>query len=241
MPRRARIIMQNQPHHIIQRGHNRDDVFFDDEDFHYYFENLRTLKQEFDVKVYAFCLMKNHIHLILDPGLNVDSISLLMKRLSGRQTRYTNKKYHRTGTIWESRFKSSPIETKRYLLACCRFVELNPKRNDVISEFENYTWSSYIERRKKKYRWIDICNCFDDFGRTHEELCDNYRNYLLEQVPQGEWELIRDAITREKATGNRDFVRSISELCGLPLEERKRGRPRKIIAPDLCELRCATK
>ena len=92
MPRQARVVLPNTPHHIMQRGHNCQAVFAADDDFAYYRANLVLLfKKEYGCKIYAYCLMTNHVHLIIDPGDNSESLSLLMKRVVGRQTRYVNK------------------------------------------------------------------------------------------------------------------------------------------------------
>jgi len=96
--RKARVLVANYPHHIVQRGHNRKAVFVADEDYQFYLENLLEWKQKFDIKLYAWCLMTNHIHLIVEPGENAETISELMKRLSGRQTAYVNKLEKRTGS-----------------------------------------------------------------------------------------------------------------------------------------------
>ena len=125
MPRKARVIVPNCPHHIVQRGHNRNAVFVCDDDYQHYLENLIEAKREYAIKVYAYYLMTNHVHLIVDPGDSIASISYLMKRLAARQTRYVNKLERRTGSLWEGRYKISPIDTDVYLLACCRYVEMN--------------------------------------------------------------------------------------------------------------------
>ena len=134
MPRSARIILPSTPHHIVQRGHNRQTVFVSDEDYNYYRENLIEFKCEYDCRIYAYCLMTNHVHLIVDPRKKPESLSLLMKRVAGRQTRYVNKLEKRTGSLWEGRFKSSLICSKDYLPACCRYIELNPLRAGLITD-----------------------------------------------------------------------------------------------------------
>ena len=91
MPRKARILVPNCPHHVVQRGHNRKAVFVADTDYGYYLENLKEFKEIFDIRVYAWCLMTNHVHLILEPGNDEKTISLLMKRLAGRQSALVNK------------------------------------------------------------------------------------------------------------------------------------------------------
>ena len=125
MPRCARLVLPNCPHHIIQRGHNRQVVFVGDDDYLYYLDNLQEWKSELECKVYAYCLMTNHVHLVIDPGDAPENLALLMKRVAGRQTCYVNKLEKRSGSLWEGRYKSSPINANEYLLACCRYVELN--------------------------------------------------------------------------------------------------------------------
>ena len=111
MPRKSRIIVPDCLHHIIQRGHNRQVVFAADGDYQYYLESIQEWKEKLGCKVYAFCLMTNHIHLIVDPGKDVKAIGRLMKRVNGKQTRFVNNLEKRTGSLWEGRYKSSPIST----------------------------------------------------------------------------------------------------------------------------------
>jgi putative transposase len=107
MPRIERVAAQNMPHHIVQRGHNKNAVFVENEDYSCYLNTLVEWTQLLSVNVYAWCLMTNHVHLLLDPGDDVKSIGLLMKRLAGWQTRYVNKQEHRTGSLWEGRYKGT--------------------------------------------------------------------------------------------------------------------------------------
>ena len=91
MPRTARIVIPSYPHHVILRGHNRHSVFASEDDYLYYLDNLAEWKQRLDCKVYAFCLMTNHVHLVIVPGDDPESLGRLMKRLAGRQTRFVNR------------------------------------------------------------------------------------------------------------------------------------------------------
>lgn len=143
MPRTGRVVLPNNPHHIVQRGHNRQVVFAEARDYQYYLDNFRIFKCEYDVKVDAYCLMTNHVHLVLEPPANVSVLGDLMKRLAGRQTRYVNRIEGRSGTLWGGRFKSSPIQTEHYFLGCCRYVELNPVRAGMVKYPNQYRWSSY--------------------------------------------------------------------------------------------------
>ncbi len=134
MPRLARIVLPNYPHHIVQRGHNRGLVFVEAADYQRYVADLRELKEAFDVKVYAYCLMSNHVHLLLSPGDSIAGLSQFMKTLAARATRFRNKLEGRTGTLWESRYRSSLVQSDHYLLACSRYIELNPVRARMVAK-----------------------------------------------------------------------------------------------------------
>jgi len=146
MPRIGRVVAPNMPHHVVQRGHNRNVVFVDDGDYSYYLDTLGNWSRQLQVKVYAWCLMTNRVHLLLDPGDDVKSIGLLMKRLAGRQPRFVNKQENRTGSLWDGRDKMSIVESDEYFLQCCRYIELNPVKAKMVKRPADYRWSSY---RKK--------------------------------------------------------------------------------------------
>ena len=228
MPRRSRLVLSNCPHHIVQRGHNRQVVFAGDDDFQYYLENLREWKTELGCKVFAYCLMTNHVHLIIDPGDHAESLGLLMKRIAGRQTRYVNKLENRSGSLWEGRYKSSPINANEYLLACCRYVEINPLWAGMVEKPWQYPWSSCpVKTGIKQQSWLDFDPFYLSLGKTHTERADTYKKWLLETVAENEWKLIREALQRGQLTGNRKFEREISEKLGRRIELRGPGRPKK--------------
>lgn len=222
MPRRARVIVPNTPHHIVQRGHNRSAVFVGDQDYQYYLNTLREFKKELEVKVYAWCLMTNHIHLILDPGPNTKSIGLLMKRLAARQTRYVNKYERRTGSLWEGRYKASPIQTDAYLLQCGRYVELNPVRAAMVVEPEDYPWSSYRAKVELEASAIlDTDPCYQKLQHPSEQ----YRAFVAQGISDEECALIRSRVARNCLTGDGKFVEEVERKTGLRIEYREPGRP----------------
>ncbi len=113
MPRQSRFVLPNYPHHVIQRGHNRQVVFAGDDDYLSYLGTLQEWKAQLGCKVYpqsvCYCLMTNHVHLVIDPGDDPEHLGLLMKRLAGRQTRYVNALEKRSGSLWEGRYMSAPM------------------------------------------------------------------------------------------------------------------------------------
>jgi len=228
MPRSARIVIPNYPHHIIQRGHNRQAVFASHDDFSYYLDTLAEFKQTFACKVYAFCLMTNHVHLIIDPGEHPENLGKLMKRLAGRQTRYINCLEGRTGTLWEGRFRSSPIDTNAYLLACCRYVEMNPVMAGMCKAPSEYRWSSCATKLGQDgFAWFDFDPLYLGLGETQQERADKYGVFLARTITEEERTILLGAVQRGQLTGGNAFVDEIEQKLARRIELRGQGRPRK--------------
>ena len=227
MPRRARTVVPNYPHHIIQRGHNRQVVFVGDEDYLYYLENLKEWKDKVGCKVYAYCLMTNHVHLLVEPTEQSESLALLMKRVAGRQTRYVNKLEGRCGTLWEGRYKSSPVDKDEYLLACGRYIELNPVRAGIAAAPQDYRWSSFQHRAGLvPMGWLDTDPCYSGLGDSDSLRGMRYKQWVEESIPDNEWDLIRKALQRGQLTGSGRFVEEIESKVGKRIETRGQGRPK---------------
>lgn len=228
MPRHARILLSGAIYHIVQRGHNRKTIFRRERDRRYYLANIRELKRTFQCKIYAFCLMSNHVHLVAEPGPDPKSLSLFMKHLAGRQTRYVNRSYQRTGTLWEGRFHSSPIDGERYLLSCCRYVELNPVRAGMVASPQAYPWSSYLRRALGGGpSWLDVDPWYQGLGATDLERQDAYRRFMLESITEEEWDVFRLAAQQNKAAGGEPFIKDVQQVVGWDILPHPRGRPLK--------------
>ena len=226
MPRKQRIAIAHYPHHVVQRGHNRRAVFVTDRDRLSYLATLQEFRQELGLKVYAYCLMTNHVHLIVDPGADAANLSRLMKRLAGRHTRRINRLEHRTGTSWEGRFKCSPIESDRYLLACSRYVDLNPVRAHIVAAPEEYPWSSYRARVGViECDWLDPDPVFLALGPTQERRQLRYREFVEQGIHDYELKFIRDCVQRNQLTGSEAFILEIEQRIGERILHRSRGRP----------------
>jgi putative transposase len=197
-------------------------VFVEDRDYCYYLNNLKKFKEELGVKVYAWCLMTNHVHLILDPGPDAESIGVLMKYLAARQTRYVNKNERRTGSLWDGRYKASPIQADAYLLQCCRYVELNPLRAAMVAPVEDYPWSSYRAKAELEVSTIlDKDPCYQKLRRPREQ----YRAFVEQGVSDRERAFIRTRVARNCLTGNEKFVEEVERRINLRVEYREPGRP----------------
>lgn len=140
MPRVARKKSESGIYHVIVRGINRQDIFHDDEDRQRYLDTLKRITEENTSEVLGYCIMNNHIHLIIREG--EEDISLLMKRLGTSYAYWYDLKYQRIGHVFQDRFRSENVEDDRYLLAVVRYVHLNPVRAKIVNKPEEYTWSS---------------------------------------------------------------------------------------------------
>ena len=226
MPRTGRIVLPGYPHHVVQRGHNRQVVFAGEADYRRYLGHLQELSTTFEVRVHAYCLMTNHVHLLLTPGDADGALARLMKALAARTTRYRNKLEGRTGTLWESRYRSSPVQSDRYLLACVRYIELNPVRAGMVAEAADYPWSSYRQRiGLDGSAWIEPDPAYLGLGHSEQARRRAYEGFLHEAIPEGEWALIRESLQRGQLTGTQRFVDEVARIAGRRVEFRRPGRP----------------
>ncbi|NOQ52123.1 MAG: transposase [Desulfuromonadaceae bacterium] len=230
MPRTARIVIPDYPHHIIQRGHNRQVVFSAEDDYRCYLDNLAEWKEAYECKIYAFCLMTNHVHLVINPGENPENLGKLMKRIAGRQTRYINRQEGRSGTLWEGRFKSSPIDSNGYLLACCRYVEMNPVVAGICADPADYPWSRCRSKvSAKEIEWLDLDPLYKSLAPLDDERRKRYREFLSETISDQEREMMSRAVQRGQLTGGASFIDEIERRLNRRIELRGQGRPRKAV------------
>lgn len=141
MPRKARIILENAYYHIITRGNQKQPVFGDRQDYKVYLNLLAKYKKKYRFKIYCFCLMPNHVHLII----GVPDGNILNKIMHGINLSYTlhfNYKYTKVGHLWQDRFKSRVIQKDAYLFECINYIEANPVRADLCLSPKEYPWSS---------------------------------------------------------------------------------------------------
>lgn len=147
MPRTARVTLENACYHIITRGNQRQLVFLDSQDYEKYLHILSRYKRRHKFKLYSFCLMPNHVHLIIEVDNPLD-LSRIMTKINLSYTLYFNYKYKKVGHLWQDRFKSKIIEKDAYLLECINYIETNPLRASLVKRIEEYAWNSYRFRVK---------------------------------------------------------------------------------------------
>lgn len=212
MPRTARLIVAGMPCHIIQRGHNRSACFNSAADYRLYLKILEEQADSHQCAVHAYVLMTNHIHLLVTPE-HSDGISMLMRYLNQKYVRYFNRRYERTGSLWEGRFKSCIIETDRYLLACYRYIEMNPVRAGMVNDPADYQWSSYmVNAGSRTSTLIKPHSGYLELGQSLSRRRENYRKLISEYLDEDTIHQIRVATNANSVFGSKTFEKRILKL-----------------------------
>lgn len=225
MPRRARLELPGVPLHITQRGVNRGAVFVDDEDRHHYLDLLSRATVSHGVAVHAYVLMGNHVHL-LTSSEESGAISSAMRWLGQCYAQAFNRKYHRTGALWEGRFKSCLVDSDHYLLAVYRYIELNPVRAAMADAPELYRWSSvHGNLGLMSDQLLSPHPVFLGLGANMSSRAYAYRQWLMQGVHPDELRAIRGYLAQERALGSERFTSMVEKTLGQSAIWRPRGRP----------------
>ncbi|MFN7572145.1 MAG: REP-associated tyrosine transposase [Betaproteobacteria bacterium] len=226
MPRKPRLAVAGHPHHIVQRGNDRQDIFRDDQDRRKYLDWLGELSAQFNVAIHAYVLMPNHVHLLVTPA-EAAAMSGLMQALGRRYVRWFNDRHQRTGALWEGRFFSSLIEADRYLLACYRYIEMNPVRAGLVADPVAYTWSSH-----RHHIGLGIDQIVSDhslfwaMGNTPFERQTAYKDMFDHGSESDHVQSIRKAIRQNLALASGAFVEATTIPADYLPRTRQVGRPR---------------
>jgi putative transposase len=227
MARLPRITLPAHPHHIIQRGNNRQATFFADDDYHFFLESLRQAKIKCRCRIYAYVLMTNHFHLLVEPT-EIGDLGRFMQSVGRRDICYINANYRRSGTLWEGRFKSATVSGDEYLIMCSRYIELNPVRAGLVAHLKDYRWSSYQYRALGiSDRLLDDDPWYAGLGTIAEERREAYRQWMDSAVNDGEWDEIRQSTQRGRLIGRETFQKQVEAMTGRRLMGEARGRPKK--------------
>jgi putative transposase len=193
MARRLRYILPGVAVHIVQRGVNRAACFHGDADYLVYLSHLRQLSLKHDCAVHAYCLMTNHVHLLLSPG-RVDSCTGLMRELGRRYVPYFNRRHERTGTLWEGRFRSCIVESARYVLACYRYIERNPVRAGMVGQPAAYPWSSHAANSGARHDSSLLPHAeLEALSGNPDKRAAEYLALFADQMDEPSLQTIRDA------------------------------------------------
>ncbi|PPU74347.1 transposase [Xanthomonas cucurbitae] len=225
MARPPRLDIPNVAQHVVQRGNDRMPCFFEDVDYRHYLTMLQEAATAQSCRIHAYVLMTNHVHLMATPS-SKGCVSRMMQTLGRRYVSYINSKYRRTGTLWEGRYKACLVDAERYILACYRYIELNPVRVAMVADPGAYRWSSHRHNAQgihdalttphETYLALDI--------QPMKRLAA-YRALFAEALDQQRLAEIRSYLEQQRALGTPRFQTQIEAMLGRCVTTRPRGRP----------------
>ena len=232
MPRRARITLPNVPQHLIQRGNNRQACFFADEDYRFYLDWLAEYAGKAGCCIHAYVLMTNHVHLLVSAEHGA-ATGEMMKALGQRYVQYVNRVYRRSGTLWEGRYRSCPTQAEVYLLACQRYIELNPVRAAMVEHPADYRWSSYrANAQGEDNPLVQPHELYRLLGSDVANRQSAYRELFRHELEPGLVDQIRRATNGNFALGSELFGEQVAAALGRRAMPGKSGRPRKQKIPE---------
>ncbi len=214
MARIARVVAVDMPHHIVQRGNRRQNVFFNEKDKQTYMNILKEESTSHDLEIWAYCLMDNHIHLIAVPRKE-DSLAKAIGTTHKKYTRMINFREGWRGYLWQGRFSSFPLD-ERHLYAAMRYVERNPVRAKIVNNAEDYPWSSaktHIDQTEDSL----VKHCY-----LENEIKD-WREFLSPEEEQGDLKLFRRHGATGRPLGSSDFIEHLARKLGVDLRKKRPG------------------
>jgi putative transposase len=218
MPRISRGLTDGFIYHILNRGNGKQPVFHKDADYEAFLSLIGDAMEKYPVKLFFYCLMPNHFHMVLSPVSSAD-LSKWMQWLMTAHVRRYHTHYRTCGHVWQGRFKSFIIQHDNYLLAVGRYVEANPVRAGLVESAKDWPWSSHQLTLSKSENNL--------LSASPIEFSGNWSQYV--DMPQTEIELekLRESSNRQSPYGNTDWQEKISQELHLESTIRPRGRPRK--------------
>ena len=221
MPRAARIVIPGVPHHITQRGNNRQDVFFRDEDRKAYLEILKKQSNKYGMEVQGYCLMTNHVHLIARPDKE-ESLAQAFGRANFTYTLYFNDRYDRSGHLWQNRYFSCALDSDHFWHALC-YLERNPVRAGLVSEAWQYRWSSAAAHVGE----VDVSGLvnIEEWNEMSTDI--DWRSSLSRAEDKQIAKSLQLSTSRGRPLGDIDFITELENRIGRRLRPLPRGRPLK--------------
>jgi putative transposase len=227
MPRKPRFYLPDIPAHVVQRGNDRQAVSFTDDDYAAYLDWLRQGAEQHGCVIHAYVLMTNHVHLLLTPNAR-DSISKTIQFVGRQYVTYVNHSYGRSGTLWEGRHKGSIVSSEEYLLACMRYIEMNPVRAGMVKTPCEYKWSSYL---------TNVSGCGSNMITPHNTYMSlggdtvlrgyAYRELFRNSLEASEVHAIRTTVQTGTPLGNDRFRQQVENAIKRKIGYAQRGRPTK--------------
>ncbi len=232
MARLPRLVVPNQPHHIIQTGNDRQPIFRDADDYTGFLAWLREAAKRFRVAVHAYVLMPNHLHLLVSPS-DETGLGRMMQWVGRHYVPYFNTKYQRVGTLWQGRYKAVVIDSEQYFLLCSRYIELNPVRSGLTSLATDYPWSSIAHHvGSRPDPLITDHPLYWALGNTPFDREAAYRALVDQGLSAEEVIALSEATLKGWPLGSEKFKTLLAKQVNRRVSPAKRGRPPKAKSVD---------
>jgi putative transposase len=220
-------VLANQPHHIIQRGNNRQHIFVDQLDYQQYLIYLKDAARQFKVAVHAYVLMPNHVHLLASPA-EATGLARMMQWVGRKYVPYFNQKYNRSGTLFQGRFITSVIDSEVYFLRCMRYIEWNPVRARLCDLPEHYDWSSARHHIGSRPDSLIVDHAiYWELGNTPFQREAAYVEFLQAGEGSKGVDEINAAVLRGWPLGSDQYKQLLEQRAKRQVLPAKRGRPPK--------------
>ena len=235
MARLPRLIIPKQPHHVIQRGNNRQLIFREEGDYQRFLVWLKEAARFYEVAIHAYVLMPNHIHLLATPS-DPTGLALMMQKVGRFYVPWFNYKYKRTGGLFEGRFRTSLVDTESYFLACSRYIELNPVRAGISPAPLDYPWSSYAHHTGVRVDGLVTDHLlYWGMGNTPFQREAAYSELVMQGIPQDEVDFVTNSVLKNQPLGSDTFKAELERRTSRQILPAKRGRPFREPIPPLSQ------
>ncbi len=212
MARKPRIHFPGALYHVISRGNQRQDIFLDNKDRSAYLSYLSECKVRYSIELYAYSLMKNHVHLLLE--VKKTPLSRFMQTLLFRYARYFNKRYKKVGHLFQGRYRAILCDKDAYLLELVRYIHLNPVRGKVVRDPERYLWTSHLSYLGKDNQGlVDTELVLGQFGKNKSQSRRRYREFIWEGVGSGHQQRFYE-VKDQRFLGEEEFIQEIEKEKG---------------------------
>jgi putative transposase len=232
MARQPRLSLAGHPHHIIQRGNNRQVIFMDVADRQFFLDLLEEHSKQFVVAIHSYVLMDNHVHILATPS-TAEALPGMMQALGRRYVRYFNDRHHRTGTLWDGRYKSTLVQSESYLLSCMAYLDLNPVRAGLVAHAADYAWSSYGHYTGQRMdKLITPHPLAWELGNTPFAREAAYASLVQGGLVPIQQAAITDSVLHGWALGDAAFVVNLQKKTPRRLVKGQAGRPKNQAKKD---------
>lgn len=225
MARLPRLSLAGHPHHVIQRGSDRQVTFRDAADFEFMLRLLHQYSEQEKVAIHGYVLMDNHFHLLATPE-SASGLPKMMQGVGRRYVQYFNRRHRRTGGLWQGRYRAAPIDSERYFLTCAVYIDLNPVRAGLVTRPADYLWSSHAQLvGLRQDKLVKPHALYWQLGNTPFAREAAYAELMNQGISARQHAMVTESALKGWALGEERYLADLQKLAPRRLRKIKVGRP----------------